>query len=220
MANKRLGTAATELKLPTKKVKGEKKPKWQAKTGNKKAKDVEVVETPEVVAVSKVPDEPTLPPEPTDTPDVATTPEVAIVEPATADDGATTPDPVPTSPEVTPAEEQDDPTLTKPRKLKVKADAPPKKLSMVAAALQVLQDRQDAMTCPELIDVMATENLWTSPGVRRQRRRCMPPYRGLAKTRASRRRSGKPNEGNLRRRFWSSTSSSTTMALPSWSALI
>ena len=32
MANKRLGTAATELKLPTKKVKGEKKPKWQAKT--------------------------------------------------------------------------------------------------------------------------------------------------------------------------------------------
>jgi hypothetical protein len=35
---------------------------------------------------------------------------------------------------------------------------------MVAAALQVLQERNLAMTCPELIDVMATEGLWTSPG--------------------------------------------------------
>ncbi len=51
-----------------------------------------------------------------------------------------------------------------PRKLKVKADAPPKKLSMLAAALKVLQDRKVAMTCPELIDVMATEGLWVSPG--------------------------------------------------------
>lgn len=58
----------------------------------------------------------------------------------------------------------DEPALTKPRKLKVKADAPVKKLSMVAAALQVLQDRKVAMTCPELINVMATEGLWTSPG--------------------------------------------------------
>ncbi len=35
---------------------------------------------------------------------------------------------------------------------------------MIKAALQVLQDRKVAMTCPELIDVMATEGLWTSPG--------------------------------------------------------
>ncbi len=35
---------------------------------------------------------------------------------------------------------------------------------MVAAALQVLQERKVAMTCPELIDVMATEGLWVSPG--------------------------------------------------------
>ncbi len=55
-------------------------------------------------------------------------------------------------------------TAKKPRKLKVKADAPPKKLSMVAAALRVLQDRKVAMTCPELIDVMATEGLWVLPG--------------------------------------------------------
>ena len=34
---------------------------------------------------------------------------------------------------------------------------------MMAAALQVLQQRKVAMTCPELIDVLATEDLWTSP---------------------------------------------------------
>jgi hypothetical protein len=42
MANKKLlGTAVSELKLPAKKTKGDKKPKWQAKTGGKKAKEVE-----------------------------------------------------------------------------------------------------------------------------------------------------------------------------------
>ena len=65
------------------------------------------------------------------------------------------------TPEVTPPEE---PTPTKPKKLKVKADLAPKKLSMIKAALQVLQERKVPMTCPELIDVMATEGLWTSPG--------------------------------------------------------
>ncbi len=35
---------------------------------------------------------------------------------------------------------------------------------MIKAALQVLKDRKVAMTCPELIDVMTTEGLWTSPG--------------------------------------------------------
>jgi HB1, ASXL, restriction endonuclease HTH domain len=34
----------------------------------------------------------------------------------------------------------------------------------MAAALKVLQQRKVAMTCPELIYVMATEDLWTSPG--------------------------------------------------------
>ena len=42
MANKKLGTAASELKLPTKKAKGDKKPKWQAKTGKGRAKAEEV----------------------------------------------------------------------------------------------------------------------------------------------------------------------------------
>ena len=34
----------------------------------------------------------------------------------------------------------------------------------MAAALQELQERKVPMTCPELIDVMATEGLWISPG--------------------------------------------------------
>jgi hypothetical protein len=33
---------------------------------------------------------------------------------------------------------------------------------MFKAALQVLQDRKVPMTCPEMIDVMATEGLWVS----------------------------------------------------------
>ncbi|MFT3880737.1 MAG: HTH domain-containing protein [Gemmatales bacterium] len=35
---------------------------------------------------------------------------------------------------------------------------------MIKAALQVLQDRKVAMTWPKLINVMATDGLWTSPG--------------------------------------------------------
>ena len=34
---------------------------------------------------------------------------------------------------------------------------------MIASALQVLQDRKVPMTCPEMIDAMATEGLWVSP---------------------------------------------------------
>lgn len=169
MANKRLGTAATELKLPTKKVKGEKNPKWQAKMGCVKGKRAdEVVETLEVVEIpvdqQSPADQPTNPPpEPTDAASVATTPELAEVVPNTLKEAETMNDSVPTTPEATPIEASEEPT-EKPRKLKIKADAPHKKLSMVAAALQVLRDRKVAMTCPELIDVMATGGLWVSPG--------------------------------------------------------
>jgi hypothetical protein len=69
MANKKLlGTATSELRLPTKKVKGEKKPKWQAKTGDKKAKEP-LVETP-------AQEEPTLAPEAIELAVLATTSEV------------------------------------------------------------------------------------------------------------------------------------------------
>jgi hypothetical protein len=59
----------------------------------------------------------------------------------------------------------DEPEPTKqPRKLIVQADLKPKKLSMIKVALQVLKYRKVALTCTELIDVIATEKLWTSPG--------------------------------------------------------
>jgi hypothetical protein len=75
------------------------------------------------------------------------------------------PEPTPASTTEEPAPAADpEPTPKKGKMLKVKADLKPKKMSMMAAALQVLQERKVPMTCPELIDVMATEGLWTSPG--------------------------------------------------------
>ncbi|MBL8825191.1 MAG: winged helix-turn-helix domain-containing protein [Planctomycetia bacterium] len=155
MANKRLKVGATsEAKLPETKVKGEKKPKWQAKTGGSKSKKA-TVETPEIVVET----EQLLQPEPTDAATVATNSDTGNVEPATENVAATAHEESDVS-----APNFDEPAIKKPRKLKVKADAPPKKLSMKAAALQVLQVRKVAMTCPELIDVMAIEGLWVSPG--------------------------------------------------------
>ncbi|MFT3883649.1 MAG: winged helix-turn-helix domain-containing protein [Gemmatales bacterium] len=97
---------------------------------------------------------------------MATSPEIAVVEPTTTGQLSTTHDPEPTTTELPPIElptTTDEANPEKPRKLKVKADLKPKKLSTIKAALQVLQERKVAMTCPELIDVMATEGLWTSP---------------------------------------------------------
>src|SRR5450432_1211270 len=56
MANKKLGTTASELRLPAKRVKGEKKPKWQAKTGGKKAKEVNVAEPVEATVETPGPE--------------------------------------------------------------------------------------------------------------------------------------------------------------------
>jgi HB1, ASXL, restriction endonuclease HTH domain len=155
MANKKLGTVANELRLPAKKAKGEKKPKWQAKTGGKKAKVVEVAEP--VGAAVETPAADTEPPQetptPADQPNTNETTEPApTVEPT---DAPLSDEPTyATDPELTPA---------KPKKLKVKANLKPKKLSIIKAALQVLQERKVPMTCPEMIDVMATEGLWVSP---------------------------------------------------------
>ena len=168
MANKKLGTAASELKLPTKKAKGDKKPKWQAKTGKGRAKADEAVvaetteqgietpspavegATPEIVQIETATGLETT--QESSVQDIALEPAATVEQTAeqTADETAP-----PTDPE---------PTPTKPKKFKVKADIKPKKMSMTAAALQVLQERKVPMTCPEMIDVMATEGLWTSPG--------------------------------------------------------
>ena len=47
---------------------------------------------------------------------------------------------------------------------KAAAAATPKKLSALNAAVRVLEETKQAMSCPELIEVMATKGYWTSPG--------------------------------------------------------
>ena len=157
MANKKLlGTATSELRLPAKKVKGDKKPKWQAKTGNGKPRGVDATEPMETVAETPATelDQPQEALPPADTPNTNE-----------ASEPAPTLEPTETQPTEEPAPATDpDPTSKKAKKLKVKADLKPKKLSMIKAALQVLQDRKVPMTCPEMIDVMATERLWVSSG--------------------------------------------------------
>ena len=189
MANKKLRVGgASDLKLPAKKSKDDKKPKWQAKTGGKKGKAEPVVELPSVVdEQAPVVDQPV------DVPGADTMPaEAAPLEESPALESA--PESTPTG-EPTPDPES---TPAKPKKLKVKADIAPKKLSMIKAALQVLQERKVAMTCPEMIDVMATEGLWTSPGGKTQRPRFMPPYRGLSKTWGRSRSLGRRRKASLK----------------------
>ncbi len=142
--------------MPTKKAKGDKKPKWQAKTGGKKAKEVEGAGPGEAAVETPAPE--------LEQPQELTTPlESPSEEIATEPAPTIEPTEAPPTDETTPATDPE-PTPEKPKKLKVKADLKPKKLSMIKAALKVLQERKVAMTCPELIDVMATEGLWVSPG--------------------------------------------------------
>jgi hypothetical protein len=47
---------------------------------------------------------------------------------------------------------------------KAAAAATPKKLSALNAAVRVLEETKQAMSCPELIEVMAKKGYWTSPG--------------------------------------------------------
>ena len=51
----------------------------------------------------------------------------------------------------------------KPRARKA-SEAPPKKLSALDAAVRVLEETKQAMTCPEMIETMAAKSYWTSPG--------------------------------------------------------
>jgi hypothetical protein len=80
--------------------------------------------------------------------------------------------PQPQSPDAadaaTPAQEAEGPK-TKPsraRRAKTKATAAeaPKKLSALDAALRVLEEAGQAMTCPEMIAAMTAKGYWISPG--------------------------------------------------------
>jgi len=52
----------------------------------------------------------------------------------------------------------------KPQRAQKPAAATPKKLSALNAAVRVLEETKQAMSCQELIEVMATKGYWTSPG--------------------------------------------------------
>jgi hypothetical protein len=58
------------------------------------------------------------------------------------------------------------PTPATPKSKKAKAPKEPnaKKPSALDAALRVLQEASQPMTCPEMIEQMATKGYWTSPG--------------------------------------------------------
>ena len=53
----------------------------------------------------------------------------------------------------------------KPQRAQKAAEAAtPKKLSALNAAVRVLEETKQAMTCPEMIEAMAAKGYWTSPG--------------------------------------------------------
>jgi hypothetical protein len=62
----------------------------------------------------------------------------------------------------TPADATKRPRTRKPKK--AAADGKEKKLSALDAAVKVLGETGQAMTCPELISAMAAKGYWTSPG--------------------------------------------------------
>jgi hypothetical protein len=55
-------------------------------------------------------------------------------------------------------------TKTRTTKTKAKKESKPKKLSAIDAAAQVLVASNQPMTCQEMIEAMAKQALWTSPG--------------------------------------------------------
>ena len=56
------------------------------------------------------------------------------------------------------------PTKKAKREPKAKADAKPKKTSALDAAAKVLAESKEPMAAKQLIDAMAAQGLWTSPG--------------------------------------------------------
>ncbi|HMF14551.1 MAG TPA: winged helix-turn-helix domain-containing protein [Gemmataceae bacterium] len=73
-----------------------------------------------------------------------------------------------TKAEAAPPVEQTDtaPAMPAPAKAKAKKAKEPKgrKTSALDAALRVLEEAGQPMTCPEMIEAMATKGYWTSPG--------------------------------------------------------
>jgi hypothetical protein len=73
-----------------------------------------------------------------------------------------------TKAEAAPSVEQTDAAAATPAPAKTKAkkakEPKAKKPSALDAALRVLEEAGQPMTCPEMIEAMATKGYWTSPG--------------------------------------------------------
>jgi hypothetical protein len=77
-----------------------------------------------------------------------------------------------TKPEAAPPVEQSDtaaapapaPTKAKAKKAKASKEPKAKKPCALDAALRVLEEAGQPMTCPEMIESMAAKGYWTSPG--------------------------------------------------------
>jgi hypothetical protein len=82
------------------------------------------------------------------------------------------PEPAPAAPEPPAAEEAVEPTATEPatppakpkRQQKPPAEPKEKKVSALDAAVKVLGEAGQPMTCQEMIEAMAAKGYWTSPG--------------------------------------------------------
>jgi hypothetical protein len=79
------------------------------------------------------------------------------------------------------------------------AGAPPAKLSALAAAARVLEETQQAMSCPELIEAMATKGYWTSPVGKTPAATLFAAITREIKTKADQARFQKAQPGRFRR---------------------
>jgi hypothetical protein len=79
------------------------------------------------------------------------------------------------------------------------AKAAPAKLSALAAAARVLEETQQAMSCPELIEAMATKGYWTSPAGKTPAATLYAAITREIKTKADHARFQKAEPGRFRR---------------------
>jgi hypothetical protein len=56
------------------------------------------------------------------------------------------------------------PKATTPKEPPAKSAAPAKKLSQIAAAVEVLKTAAEPMTCKQMVEAMVEKKLWASPG--------------------------------------------------------
>jgi HB1, ASXL, restriction endonuclease HTH domain len=79
------------------------------------------------------------------------------------------------------------------------AEAGPNNLSALAAAARVLEETQQAMNCPELIEAMAAKGYWSSPAGKTPAATLYAAITREIKTKADKARFQKAEPGRFRR---------------------